>query len=91
MLHAASLMLLNKVDLLPHLDFDVERCVEYARRIRPDLQVLRVSARTGEGLEAWIDWLLAGQEAARAARLQTLDGLRRRVDELEARLASKDA
>jgi hydrogenase nickel incorporation protein HypB len=57
MFYAATLMVLNKVDLLPYLDFDIERCIEYARRINPRIQVLRLSARTGEGMEQWIDWL----------------------------------
>jgi len=59
MFAASDLMLLNKVDLLPHLRFDVDRCLAHARRIRPDLQVLRVSAETGEGLDAWIGWIEA--------------------------------
>ncbi len=57
MFHAADLMLLNKIDLLPYLDFDVEQCISYARRVNPDIQVLKVSARSGEGLEAWYAWL----------------------------------
>ena len=57
MFHAADLMLLNKIDLLPYLDFDVEQCIGYARRVNPDIQVLKVSARSGEGLEAWYAWL----------------------------------
>jgi hydrogenase nickel incorporation protein HypB len=57
MFHAASVMLLNKIDLLPYLDFDVERCIEYARRVNPDILVLRLSARTGEGMGEWIGWL----------------------------------
>ncbi len=60
MFHAADLLLLNKVDLLPHLDFDVERCIDYARRVRPDIEVLQVSARDGSGMQAWLDWLRAG-------------------------------
>jgi hydrogenase nickel incorporation protein HypB len=55
---AASLMVLNKVDLLPYVDFDVERCIELARRVNPHIEVLRVSARSGEGLDDWIDRLL---------------------------------
>jgi hydrogenase nickel incorporation protein HypB len=55
---AASLMVLNKTDLLPHLDFDVPRCIEYARRVNPAIEVLLVSARTGQGLDAWVDWIL---------------------------------
>ena len=67
MFAAAGLMLLSKVDLLPHLRFDAEQCIAYARRIRPDLQVLRVSAQTGEGLEAWIGWIEARRAAAQKA------------------------
>lgn len=57
MFHAADVMLLNKIDLLPHLDFDVERCLEMARRVRPDVSPFRVSAKSGMGLDAWYDWL----------------------------------
>ena len=67
MFAAAGLMLLSKVDLLPHLRFDAEQCIAYDRRIRPDLQVLRVSAQTGEGLEAWIGWIEARRAAAQKA------------------------
>ena len=58
MFAAAHLMVLNKIDLLPHLDFDVAQCIAHARRVNPAIEVLQVSARTGEGLDAWIDWLL---------------------------------
>jgi hydrogenase nickel incorporation protein HypB len=63
MVHAADLMLLNKIDLLPHVAFDMDRCVELARRVRPDLPVLPVSATTGAGLDAWTDWILARRPA----------------------------
>lgn len=59
MFAAADLMLLNKVDLLPHVRFDVARCVGYARQVNPDIQVLHLSAQTGEGLEAWLRWIEA--------------------------------
>ena len=65
MFHAADLMLLNKIDLLPHLNFDVERCIEYARRVNPGLQVLQVSATTGESMQNWYDWI----QSARQMRL----------------------
>ena len=65
MFHAADVMILNKIDLLPHLTFDVARCVGYARRIRPDIRVLELSATSGEGLEAWYDWIEAGAREAR--------------------------
>ncbi len=57
MFHAADLMLLNKVDLLPYLQFDVERCIEYARRVNPRIQVLQVSGTTGEGMADWYQWI----------------------------------
>ena len=73
MFAAADLMLLNKIDLLPHVDFDVAQCLEYARRVHPTIQILQLSARTGEGMSAWLDWLRQGQQAAlaqQAARLE---------------------
>ena len=62
MFAAARLMVLTKVDLLPHLDFDVAQCIAYAQRVNPDIEVLLVSAKTGVGMDAWMDWLL--QDAA---------------------------
>jgi len=57
MFRAARLMLLNKCDLLPHLDFDVDQAIAYARRVNPEIEVLRVSARTGEGMDGWLHWI----------------------------------
>ena len=56
---AADLLLLNKSDLLPHLDFDVGLCLANALRINPHLQTLVVSAKTGEGLAAFVAWIEA--------------------------------
>ncbi len=64
MFHAADLMLLNKVDLLPYLEFDVERCVEYAHRVNPNIKVLQVSATSGEGMEDWYRWIRATRTLA---------------------------
>jgi len=65
---AADLMLLSKCDLLPHLDFDVQRTMDNAHRINPRLQTLQVSARTGEGMPAWLSWIEAGlRDPSRAA------------------------
>lgn len=61
MFHAADVMLLNKIDLLPHLDFDVEKCLEMARRVSPGIRIFKVSARTGEGMGEWYEWLKAGK------------------------------
>jgi hydrogenase nickel incorporation protein HypB len=68
MFRACSLLLLNKIDLLPHLRFDVEQCIDYARRVNPQIEILQVSAQSGEGMEAWYAWLRAREE--RAASMQ---------------------
>jgi hydrogenase nickel incorporation protein HypB len=57
MFRAADLMLLNKCDLLPHLTFDVDKAIEAAQRVNPAIQVIRVSATTGEGMGDWLAWL----------------------------------
>ncbi len=57
MFAAASLMVLNKIDLLPYVAFDVARCIELARRVNPSIEMLQLSATTGEGMEAWLQWL----------------------------------
>ncbi len=57
MFAAADLVVLNKTDLLPYVDFDPDRLTADARRLQPDVKVLPVSAKTGENLEAWFDWL----------------------------------
>jgi hydrogenase nickel incorporation protein HypB len=57
MFYAANLMLLNKIDLLPYLEFDVERCIEYALRVNPNIKVIQCSATSGEGMNEWYDWI----------------------------------
>ena len=64
----AAAMVVNKIDLLPYVDCDLGRLIGDARGLNPDLTVLPVSCRTGEGLDAWVDWLLAGVAAKRSAR-----------------------
>ena len=85
MFAAASLMLINKIDLLPHVDFDVSRCVAAARRVNPHIEVLQLSATTGTGLDAWIGWLDERLSPAAAAPSQA--ELLHRIAELEAALA----
>ncbi|WP_374264027.1 hydrogenase nickel incorporation protein HypB [Zoogloea sp.] len=89
MFAAASLMLVNKVDLLPYLSFDLPRAIDFALRVNPALQVIQVSATTGAGFDEWLGWIDARRAAARAARLDTVARLRARVAELEARLAAQ--
>lgn len=59
MFAAADLMIINKIDLAPYVNFDMDKCEEYARRVNPLIRSLRVSATTGEGLEKWWAWLKA--------------------------------
>ncbi len=65
MFAAADLMLLNKIDLLPYVDFDVDACVANARKVNPGIRVLSVSATTGEGMDDWYAWIRAAREFAR--------------------------
>ncbi len=57
---ASDLMLLNKCDLLPYLTFDANLAIENARRVNPNIQVIRISATSGEGMEEWLEWIKAG-------------------------------
>jgi len=57
MFHAADIMLLNKIDLLRYVDFDVDQCIVYARRVNPTIEVIQVSATTGNGLGDWYAWI----------------------------------
>jgi hydrogenase nickel incorporation protein HypB len=84
-------MLLNKCDLLPYLEFNVEQAEANARRVNPDLIIFRVSATSGEGLPAWLAWIEKGLEAQRGKRSESVDALRRRVVELERQLENARA
>jgi len=77
----ADLVVINKIDLLPYVDFNVERCIEYTRRLRPAVETLSLSATTGDGMAGWLDWirarrarLLAARRDALAAELAAVDG-----------------
>lgn len=65
MFRASGMMLLNKIDLLPHVDFDVDRCVGLARRVNPRIDVLKLSATRGQGLDEWYGWLRLQTEQLR--------------------------
>lgn len=69
MFRAAKVMLLNKIDLLPHLSFDVARCLEHAKTVNPHLEVFLVSALSGEGLQNWYGWLREQVLALERARV----------------------
>ncbi|MDR1969362.1 MAG: hydrogenase nickel incorporation protein HypB [Burkholderiaceae bacterium] len=91
---AARLMILNKIDLLPHVKFDVARCIELARRVNPGIEVLELSAATGAGMDGWLHWLDHAMGPGHHHHHQHQHGerdeaaaLRDRVRQLEAELA----
>ena len=68
MFQAADLMLINKIDLLPYLRFDLERCKTYARQVNPRIEIMELSCHSGAGMQQWYDWLV--QETARKRETQ---------------------
>ena len=68
MFRAADVMLLNKCDLLPYLEFDAGLAIEYAHRINPTLRVIRISATSGEGMPEWLEWIATGCRNTVAAK-----------------------
>lgn len=91
MFRAASVMLLNKIDLLPHVEFDVDAAIGFARWVNPQIRVIRLSATRGEGMDEWLQFLRDGLASAVAAKQETVDSLRQRIAQLEAQLASMPA
>lgn len=68
MFRVADVVLLNKIDLLPHLDFDLTTCLDNIHRIRPGIKVLQVSARSGDGMRDWLHWLTAAHRLMQVGR-----------------------
>ena len=66
MFQAADLMLINKIDLLPYLRFDLEQCKAFARQVNPQIKILELSCHSGEGMQEWYEWLSQGVKAKRA-------------------------
>ena len=64
MFHACDVVVVNKIDLLPHLDFDLDRFLANLRAVNPTAQVIEVSARTGEGIDDWCEWLSDTRKAS---------------------------
>ena len=71
MFQAADLLLINKIDLLPHLDFDLEQCKSFARQVNPQIRIIELSCHSGEGMAEWYEWLALGVEQKR--RVQNLE------------------
>jgi hydrogenase nickel incorporation protein HypB len=93
MFAASQLMILNKTDLLPHVTFDVARCIALARRVNPTIEVIQLSATTGEGMDAWLHWLdhAMGAHHHHDEPVSEEAVLRQRVQQLEAELARAKA
>jgi hydrogenase nickel incorporation protein HypB len=82
MFAASALMLVNKIDLLPYLNFDIERCIAFARRVNPAIEVIRVSATTGEGMGDWLTWIESRLKA------DAVTGLQAHIDDIVRSTAS---
>ena len=57
MFSICDVLLINKIDVLPYFDFDIEKCTQRAKKINPNIQIIPICARTGEGMEEWYAWL----------------------------------
>jgi hydrogenase nickel incorporation protein HypB len=67
MFHISSVMVLNKVDLLPYVDFDLDKATAHARSLNAKIETFPLSCRTGEGLEPWYEWLRTARAAKKKA------------------------
>lgn len=67
MFHAADVMVLNKIDLLSYVEFDVDQCIAYAKQVNPNIDIIQVSATTGEGLNSWYNWINSRRPCKQAA------------------------
>ena len=74
MFAAAGLVIINKVDLLPYVDFDLDKCAGYARSVNPGVNIFPLSATTGEGVPAWYEWI-GSQADATANICMSLDSV----------------
>ncbi len=59
--HAADLMIINKIDLLPYVNFNLKQCCEYAKQINPDIEIIQLSATSGENIAQFSNWLIANK------------------------------
>ena len=57
MFAAADVILITKIDLLPYVPFEIDKAIEYAKRVNPDVQIIQLSALSGDGMDAWHEWI----------------------------------
>jgi hydrogenase nickel incorporation protein HypB len=72
MFQAASMLIINKIDLLPYVEFELARCQVNARQVNPAIEIMTLSATTGEGLETWFDWISAASRRERGGTFPQL-------------------
>ena len=89
MFRAASLMLLNKIDLLPHLTYDLDAAIAYACRVNPQIRVIQLSATSGEGMGEWLAYLRDGMAQAHAVKANTVASLQAEFAQLKAQLEAQ--
>ncbi|PKH02797.1 hydrogenase accessory protein HypB [Psychromonas sp. MB-3u-54] len=70
--HAANLMVINKIDLLPYVNFDLQQCCAYAKQINPEIEIIQLSATSGENMEQLNDWLIAGKAELQSGKIKLL-------------------
>jgi hydrogenase nickel incorporation protein HypB len=85
MFHRAALVLVNKIDLLPYLKFDLEACLRYVKQVNPEAEIVRLSATSGEGIEGWYAWL---EQRRRTVLAEQVARLERQMAALQGELAS---
>ena len=57
MFSICDVLLINKIDVMPYFDFDLDKCREYVKKLNPNITIIPISARTGEGIDEWANWL----------------------------------
>ena len=57
MFEVANVLIINKIDVMPYFDFDLEKVTEFAHMRNPGLEIFPISAKTGEGVDKWVEWL----------------------------------
>lgn len=70
MFAAADFVLINKIDLLPYVDFDLDKCGEFARAVHPGVEILPLSVTTGQGMDRWYSWLLEQRRPLKSSGLE---------------------
>ncbi|MAF59094.1 hydrogenase nickel incorporation protein HypB [Ponticaulis sp.] len=79
MFAASQIMILTKTDLAPYVDFDIEACIENARKINPEIEVIQLSSKSGDGMETWLDWIKGEVHARHVAHIEKLEAEIQRV------------